>query len=127
MKRLLAMLLVAVGPAVVVPVAAAAHEGDSEERAIRLLGLLLQLDRQWVAVQQEADAGQRAALLAAHRDTLRATQLALREAADRSPCVMLEKGDPDRQFACLVDTEARLRATDRVMDHLLRRESFTAR
>lgn len=98
-----------------------AHEGSSEERAMRMLGLLNHLDKSWAALQRETDAGRRATLLASHAKALGDVQEALGDAADKSPCVMMESGDAGRQLACLVDTEARLRATERLLGHVVNR------
>lgn len=105
--------------------AAKAHEGTSEERAMRMLGLLGTMDKTWAAQQRETDAGKRAGLLETHAQALLAMQEVLRDAADQSPCVMMEASDRARQTACLVDTEARLRATERVLWHVLNRVSLT--
>lgn len=102
-------------------VPAAAHEGDSESRAMRLHGLLLQLDRQAAVLAAEPDAARRAALRAAEARLLLEVQETLRDMADKSPCILLEKTDSARQLACLVDTEARLQGSERLLGHLLRR------
>lgn len=104
-----------------------AHEGDSEERGMRLLGQLQQLDRNWAALTREADAEKRRALLLAHAQAMRAAQETLRDAAEKSPCILLEANDPGRQLACLVDTEARLRATERVLGHVINRQTLENR
>lgn len=121
MRRGLLFLLVLVAAVV------EAHEGDAEERAMRMHGLLLQLDRTWAAVQGEADTAKRSALLETHGRTLLAVQESVRDAADKSPCVMMESQDKARQLACLVDTEARLRATERVLEHVINRQSVAGR
>lgn len=100
---------------------AAAHDGDAEDRAVRLLAGLQSADRAWVRVANGQDAAGRRAALAEHARALAFVQETLRDAADRSPCVLLEAGDAGRQLACLVDTEARLRATERLTGHLLNR------
>jgi hypothetical protein len=100
---------------------AQAHEGTSEERAMRMLALIGTLDKTWAAQQAETDAARRDTLLAKHAQALLAMQEVLRDAADQSPCVLMEARDTARQTACLVDTEARLRATERVMWHVLNR------
>lgn len=101
--------------------AAQAHEGDSEERAMRLLGLLNQMDKTWAALQRETDAPRRAVLLDTHAKGLHAVQEALGDATEKSPCIMMESRDAGRQLACLVDTEARLRATERLLGHVIHR------
>jgi len=104
-----------------VAVTAQAHEGTSEERAMRMLALIGTLDRSWSAQLAETDPARRDKLLATHAQALLAMQEVLRDAADQSPCVLMEARDSARQTACLVDTEARLRATERVMWHVLNR------
>lgn len=98
-----------------------AHEGDMEDRAMRLHQGLLALDRDWAALQQEQDPSRRDALLAAHARGMQVVQQWLRDAAGRSPCVLLEARDSARQLACLTDTEARLRATERLLVHVVNR------
>lgn len=107
--------------------AAFAHEGDAEDRAMRLHQSLLALDRDWAAQAGEQDPARRAALLAAHAHELLAVQRTLREAADRSPCVLMEARDSARQLACLADTEARLRATERLLGHVVNRLTLEQR
>lgn len=102
-----------------------AHEGDAEDRAVTMLGLLQQLDRHWGLVMKESDPARRAERLAVHARTLLAAQDALVHAADQSPCVMLEAQDHGRQLACLVDVEARQRAAERILGHLLQRQALT--
>lgn len=102
-----------------------AHEGDAEDRAMRLLGLQQQLDKTWLALQREAEPVQRVALLKRHAQALLDAQEALRDAAENSPCIMLEKQDTARQLACLVDTEARLRATERILGHVINRVTLS--
>jgi hypothetical protein len=121
MKPAMIALVLVVAQGVAGPAPALAHEGDAESRAMRLHGLLMQLDRAWGAAQAESDAGKRAALLDTHGRTLLAVQESLHDAAEKSPCVMMEGGDAGRQLACLVDTEARLRATERVLTHVINR------
>lgn len=120
-RLLLPMMMLAMS----ISTAAEAHEGTSEERAMRMLGLLGTMEKTWVAQQRETDAGKRASLLETHAQALLAMQEVLRDAADQSPCVMMEASDRARQTACLVDTEARLRATERVLWHVLNRVSLT--
>lgn len=107
--------------AMLVSLPVAAHEGDSEDRAMRLLAGLRNADQAWARLSKENDATRRKVLLAEHARALAVVQETLRDAADRSPCVLLESGDAGRQLACLVDTEARLRATERLTGHLLNR------
>lgn len=107
--------------------AAFAHEGTSEERAMRMLALIGTLDKSWAAQQTETDPARREKLLATHAQALLAMQEVLRDAADQSPCVLMEARDTARQTACLVDTEARLRATERVMWHVLNRVGLTGK
>lgn len=98
-----------------------AHDGDAEDRAMRLHRSLLALDRDWSALQHEQDPARRGDLLAAHAREMQVVQQWLRDAAGHSPCVLLEARDSARQLACLTDTEARLRATERLLGHLVNR------
>lgn len=116
MKKAICLLLVA-GLAV----GARAHDGDMEDRAMRLHQGLLALDRDWAALQQEPEPSRRGALLAAHARGLQWVQQWLRDAAGHSPCMLLETRDSARQLACLTDTEARLRATERLLGHVVNR------
>lgn len=97
------------------------HAGDSEDRAMRLHGLLLQLDRQWTAAGRESDPVRRDAALAEHARLLVAARNALREMSEKSPCILLEARDAARQLACLTDTEARLQGTDKLLGHVINR------
>lgn len=99
----------------------AGHDGDAESRAMRMLSLQQHLERSWAAAAAETDEAKRRALLDRHAQALRAVQEALHDAAEKSPCVMMEARDSARQLACLVDTEARLRATERVLAHVIHR------
>lgn len=109
-----AVLLLACVPAL-------AHEGDGEALAMRLHGLLLQLDRTWAQAGREADPAGRDALLQAHARLLVDAQESLRDIADKSPCILMEKQDSARHLACLVDAEARLQATEKLLGHVMRR------
>lgn len=100
---------------------AAAHDGDSEERAMRMHGLLLQLDRTWAAVQKESDPARRDMLLAEHTARLQAAREALQDISDKSSCILLEARDTARQLACLTDIEARQRATEKLLGHAINR------
>lgn len=100
-----------------------AHEGDSESRAMQFHALLGHMDRQLAQAAGAPDPDARRAAIARHGELLGRAQELLRDAADQSPCVMMEARDAARQLACLVDTEARLRMTDRLLEQLLRREA----
>lgn len=112
-------LLMLAGPVLAAP--GHDHGGDSEDRAMRLHGLLLQLDRQWAAAGRESDPARRDAALADHARLLVEARNALREMSEKSPCILLEARDAARQLACLTDTEARLQGTDKLLGHVINR------
>ena len=91
---------------------------------MHMLSLQQQLERRWAAAAAETDPAKRRALLDQHAQALLAVQEALHDAAEKSPCVMMEARDSGRQLACLVDTEARLRATERVLAHVIHRTTL---
>lgn len=105
---------------------AGAHEGDSESRAFRMQALLGQMEKQLDGANRETDPQKRKAALNAHRALMMQALSLLREGADRSACVMLEGHREDQKLACLIDTEARLRATDRLLEQMLQRETLRA-
>lgn len=114
-RAALAALLLAGAPA-------SAHEGDAEGRALQFHALLKQMDGQLGQAAGAADVVTGRTALARHGELLRQALQVLRDAADRSPCVMMETNRPAQQSACLVDTEARLRMTDQLLEQLLRRQ-----
>ena len=103
------------------PLAVHAHEGDAETRALRLQGLLLQLDRTWAEAAGANDAAVRDRVLARHGQLMLDAHEALGDVTDGSACILMEARDDARRLACLVDVEARLRATERLLGHALRR------
>lgn len=119
MKRGMYVLLAAMLSA---GAAVQAHEGDAEGRAMQFHALVTQMDRQLGVAAGAGDTAAGRSALALHGELARKALLVLREAADRSPCVMMETNRPAQQAACLVDTEARLRMTDQLLEQLLRRQ-----